>query len=49
MTRYMLDTDVSSYLIRGDHPEILEQIRKHLDKQRGTFFKSQIEKEEKRL
>ena len=27
----MLDTDVSSYLIRGDHPEVLEQLRKHLD------------------
>ena len=31
MPRYMLDTDVASYLIRGDHPEILEQLRKHLD------------------
>ena len=31
MTRYMLDTDISSYLIRGDHPEVLEQLRKHLD------------------
>ena len=31
MPRYMLDTDVSSYLIRGDHPEVLEQLRKHLD------------------
>lgn len=31
MPLYMLDTDVSSYLIRGDHPEVLEQLRKHLD------------------
>ena len=31
MLRYMLDTDISSYLIRGDHPEVLEQLRKHLD------------------
>ena len=31
MLRYMLDTDISSYLIRGDHPEVLEQLRKHLN------------------
>ena len=31
MPHYMLDTDISSYLIRGDHPEVLEQLRKHLD------------------
>ena len=31
MLRYMLDTDISSYLIRGDPPEVLEQLRKHLN------------------
>jgi len=31
MLRYMLDTDISSYLIRGDHPEVLEQFRTHLN------------------
>ncbi len=25
MKRYMLDTDISSYLIRGDHPEVTEK------------------------
>ena len=24
MNRYMLDTDISSYLIRGDHPEVTD-------------------------
>jgi len=24
MSRYMLDTDIASYLIRGDHPEVTE-------------------------
>ena len=25
MKRYMLDTDITSYLIRGDHPEVTEK------------------------
>ena len=25
MKRYMLDTDISSYLIRGDHPDVIER------------------------
>lgn len=29
MMLYMLDTDISSYLIRGDHPEVTEAFRKH--------------------
>lgn len=29
MVLYMLDTDISSYLIRGDHPEVTEAFRKH--------------------
>lgn len=27
MTLYMLDTDMASYLIRGDHPEVTEAFR----------------------
>ena len=29
MPRYMLDTDISSYLIRGDHPEVTDAFRQH--------------------
>lgn len=29
MSLYMLDTDIASYLIRGDYPQIIEQLRKH--------------------
>ena len=29
MSLYMLDTDIASYLIRGDYPQIIEELRKH--------------------
>lgn len=29
MPRYMLNTDISSYLIRGDHPEVTDAFRQH--------------------
>ena len=28
MSRYMLDTDTASYLIRGDHPEVVDVFRR---------------------
>ena len=29
MASYMLDTDMASYLIRGDHPQVTETFRTH--------------------
>ena len=29
MSRYMLDTDMASYLIRGDHPAVTEAFKKN--------------------
>ena len=29
MNLYMLDTDIAPYIIRGDHPEIIESFRKN--------------------
>ncbi len=28
MSKYMLDTDMASYLIRGDHPEVIDAFRR---------------------
>jgi len=32
MSLFMLDTDISSYLIRGDHPEVIEEFSKNFKK-----------------
>lgn len=31
MSRYMLDTDTASYIIRGDHPEVIQAFKKNFN------------------